>query len=303
MTPLIIFVPLIYIVCTAIPHQRLKPVKKKKSTAKEFTYTSIDATPGQNGVRANPGKSGGKGGAPGRLRLDVEASFNKHFSLLTRGGKGGKGGTGGEGGAGGKGGNIKVLQTVYTREWIQIDSATFKDGVKFADLKTDLTYEEKWAGQEANGEIGEMGENGKDGRENKSESKIECTNIAEKQINQLSNIRAHYTTQLIGETLDNLVNTEINLTDRSMYVYQIKQNSLREDLEKYINELSLVNDKISQFNAGSLKYVVENFRGKLLLDEKKLSQGSEKAKKDMREMAVRTVLPYLPDIPPLSQKL
>ncbi|XP_065575293.1 uncharacterized protein LOC136036879 isoform X2 [Artemia franciscana] len=314
-----------HIICAAAPHQRF--YNTKKSTSTQFSHTSIDATPGQKGVRGNPGKSGGKGGAPGRLRLDVDASFNKHFSLLTRGGKGGKGGTGGKGGAGGKGGNIKVLQTIYDRVWTQINSVTFKTGVdtlyengekingvehSLEVLKTDLTYEERWDGQEENGEIGEMGENGKEGSENKRESKVECTNIAEnnlfaifkeinsyslrkkeeslykgqrnipiiveyienniahaaQQINEVSHIRAHYTNQLTGETLDNLVKTEMNLTDRSMYVHQIKQNFLREDLEKYINELSLVDDKISQFNAGSLRYIVENFRDKLFLEEK-----------------------------------
>ena len=57
--------------------------------------------PGGKGLEGDPGQPGGIGGKPGRLLLDVNASFRKHFLLLAKGGKGGKVGKGGKGGLGG----------------------------------------------------------------------------------------------------------------------------------------------------------------------------------------------------------
>ena len=65
----------------------------------------------------------------------------------------------------------------------------------------------------------------------------------QKQKNKLSNLRAHCTALLISKNFNSHVTTEVNLADKSMHAYKIKQHSLRNDLKKYMNRLRLINVK------------------------------------------------------------
>ncbi|XP_065571707.1 uncharacterized protein LOC136034452 [Artemia franciscana] len=102
---------------------------------------------------------------------------------------------------------------------------------------------------------------------------------ASKQKNELWNLRAQYTHQLIGKSLDSLIKTEMKLSEELMHDSKNKQHFLTEDIRKHKEKLSLVFDQITQFNSGSLKYIVDKFRDKLFADSRShLAQRTEETR-------------------------
>ena len=103
---------------------------------------------------------------------------------------------------------------------------------------------------------------------------------AAKQKNELLNLRAQYTHQLIGKSLDSLIKTEMKLSEELMHDSKNKQHFLTEDIRKHKEKLSLVFDQITQFNSGSLKYIVDKFRDKLFADSRShLAQKTEEIRR------------------------
>ncbi|XP_065571711.1 uncharacterized protein LOC136034457 [Artemia franciscana] len=103
---------------------------------------------------------------------------------------------------------------------------------------------------------------------------------AAKQKNELLNLRAQYTHQLIGKSLDSLIKTEMKLSEELMHDSKNKQHHLTEDIRKHKEKLSLVFDQITQFNSGSLKYIVDKFRDKLFADSRShLAQKTEEIRR------------------------
>ncbi|XP_065572463.1 uncharacterized protein LOC136034896 [Artemia franciscana] len=266
-----------------------------------FVHLSTGATPGATGMTGYSGQPGGAGGEPGELKLDTDISFRKYFIVLAQGGKGGKGGNGGFGGVGGRGGENKILEVTYTRVWEwkenqpdKMLSSTIGSGEKFTGRQDNGGL----------GEVGAKGKDGEDNKRksqiqhltvvgNSLFSIFEAINsfIAEKserrydgeksvlriidyienlvilmnqQKDALSTLRAHYTTQLIGMSLDSLIRSEMNLADALIVSYKNKQESLSTDFQSYIEALKSVDDLISQIKTGSLKYIVDKLRDKLL---------------------------------------
>ncbi|XP_065571708.1 uncharacterized protein LOC136034453 [Artemia franciscana] len=103
---------------------------------------------------------------------------------------------------------------------------------------------------------------------------------AAKQKNELLNLRAQYTHQLTGKSLDSLIKTEMKLLEELMHDSKNKQHFLIEDIRKHKERLSLVVGQITQFNSGSLKYIVDKFRDKLFADSRShLAQKTEEIRR------------------------
>ena len=107
----------------------------------------------------------------------------------------------------------------------------------------------------------------------------------QKQKNKLSNLRAHCTALLISKNFNSHVTTEVNLADKSMHAYKIKQHSLRYDFKKYMNRLRLVHGEISQFNRGHIRLESTNSDLNFYQIRRLLSQ----SKKEITRMSIKSV--------------
>ena len=70
-----------------------------------------------------------------------------------------------------------------------------------------------------------------------------------------------------------------------MHAYKIKQHSLRDDLKKYMNRLSLIHGEISQFNRGHIKLESTNSD----LNFYQIRRLSSQSKKEITRMSIKSV--------------